>query len=62
MPMKKRAIEYNVITHNGPDAGLYFEFLPYSQEEGGFEKLGLSVCQSNPDAAAEILRERLDNF
>jgi galactose-1-phosphate uridylyltransferase len=61
MPMINRAIAYNVITHNGPGAGLYFEFLPHSQEEGGFEKLGLSVCQSNPDAAANILRERMDS-
>lgn len=60
LPAKQRAIAYNVVTHNGPGAGLYFEFLPYSQEEGGFEKLGLSVCQSNPTLACEQLKELVD--
>jgi len=57
MPQMGREIAYNVITHNGPGAGLYFEFLPYTQETGGFEHLGLSVCQSNPLAASQKLRK-----
>jgi len=57
MPQMGREIAYNVITHNGPGAGLYFEFLPYTQETGGFEHLGLSVCQSNPLAASQQLRK-----
>ena len=60
LPLRRRSIAYNVIVHNGPGAGLYFEFLPYTQEEGGFEKLGLSVCQSNPAKASEQLRGILD--
>jgi galactose-1-phosphate uridylyltransferase len=59
LPLRHRAIAYNVLTHNGPGAGLYFEFLPYTQEEGGFEKLGLSVCQSNPTKASELLKDIL---
>ena len=35
MADSEREVAYNVITHNGPGAGLYFEFLPYTQEEGG---------------------------
>ncbi|MEJ2487320.1 MAG: hypothetical protein P8Y72_15300 [Anaerolineales bacterium] len=54
-------ISYNVITHNGPGAGLYFEFLPRSQTEGGFELIGLSVCQSSPEIAAEQIRETLNS-
>ncbi|MFL7891333.1 MAG: hypothetical protein AB8I56_04645 [Anaerolineales bacterium] len=57
LPVKRRPIAFNVVIHNGPGAGLYFEFLPYSQEEGGFEKLGLSVCQSNPALACDQLKE-----
>jgi galactose-1-phosphate uridylyltransferase len=57
MPQMGREIAYNVITHNGPGAGLYFEFLPYTQETGGFEHLGLSVCQSNPLAASQKIRK-----
>lgn len=55
MPRLDRDTSYNVVTHNGPGAGLYFEFLPYTQETGGFEHLGVYVCQANPhDTAAQI--------
>ena len=57
MPAIGRQIAYNVVTHNGPGAGLYFEFLPYTQETGGFEHLGLIICQANPGQAAAELRE-----
>jgi len=55
-------ISYNVITHNGPGAGLYFEFLPRSQTEGGFELIGLSVCQSSPEIAAQQIRKTLNSI
>ena len=45
-----------MVTFNGPGAGLYFEFLPYTQEMGGYEHLGLIMCQANPAAVAEHLR------
>lgn len=57
MPKVGREIAYNVITNNGPGAGLYFEFLPYTQEIGGVEHLGLFVCQEAPERAAARLRE-----
>lgn len=61
MPRLGRELAFNVITHNGPGAGLYFEFLPYTQETGGLEHLGLSVCQADPvQAAAELRRFLLD--
>lgn len=59
MPGLNKETAYNVITHNGPGAGLYFEFLPYTQETGGFEHLGLIVCQENPSQAALRLREMM---
>jgi hypothetical protein len=55
-----RETAYNVITHNGPGAGLYFEFLPYTQETGGFEHLGLYICQANPGDTASQLKEFLN--
>jgi galactose-1-phosphate uridylyltransferase len=64
MPQIGRETAYNITTHNGFGAGLYFEFLPYTQEMGGFEHLGLYLCQGNPAAAAaharEILQQDLD--
>lgn len=57
MPRMGREIAYNVIANNGPGAGLYFEFLPYTQEIGGVEHLGLFVCQELPERAAARIRE-----
>jgi galactose-1-phosphate uridylyltransferase len=57
MPKVGREIAYNVITNNGPGAGLYVEFLPYTQEIGGVEHLGLFVCQELPERAAACLRD-----
>jgi galactose-1-phosphate uridylyltransferase len=59
MPDMGRETAYNVITHTGPGAGLYFEFLPYTQEIGGYEQLGLYICQGNPLDTAARLREFL---
>ncbi|MFN2351701.1 MAG: hypothetical protein ABR497_07110, partial [Kiritimatiellia bacterium] len=47
---------FNILVHNAPGGGLYFEFLPFTQEYGGFERLGLFVCQSAPRPAAVNLR------
>ncbi|MCD4738108.1 MAG: hypothetical protein K8R89_02465 [Anaerolineae bacterium] len=59
MPRMGRETAYNVVTHNGPGAGLYFEFLPYTQEIGGYEHLGLFSCQERPENVAAQLRETL---
>jgi galactose-1-phosphate uridylyltransferase len=59
MPKINRELAYNVITHNGPGAGLYFEFLPYTQETGGLEQLGLISCQADPYESAKFLRSLL---
>lgn len=54
-----KEIAYNVIVHNGTGHGLYCEFLPYTQETGGYEHLGLSVCQLDPLTSSARLREFL---
>ncbi len=59
MPQIGRELAYNVVCHNGPGAGLYFEFLPYTQETGGFEHLGLYICQNNPASVAAHLRQEM---
>ena len=51
-----REVAYNVVTNNGPGAGLCFEFLPYTQEMGGLEHLGLYICQESPATVAAELR------
>ena len=60
MPGIGRTPAYNITLNNGPGAGLYFEFLPFTQETGGFEQLGLWICQNNPETAAVELRNFLN--
>ena len=45
---------YNVIFHNGPDVGLYTEIFPYTQETGGYEHLGMYLCQGSPENTVEM--------
>ena len=52
-----REVAYNIIGNNGPGAGLYFEFLPYTQEMGSFEHLGLVTSEAEPVVAAADLRK-----
>ncbi len=61
MPRSGRELAYNVVTHTGAGAGLYFEFLPYTQEIGGYEHLGLYICQGNPQEVAATLRAYLES-
>ena len=56
MPEMDKEIAFNVVTHNGAGTGIYFEFLPYTQETGGFEQLGLAICQADPLRTAEQIR------
>ncbi|NHZ72370.1 MAG: hypothetical protein GWP17_04725 [Aquificales bacterium] len=57
MPAIGRELAYNVIVNNGLGAGLYFEFLPYTQEIGGYEHLGFYACQADPAQVAQQIRE-----
>ena len=50
---------YNVLLHNGPGAGIYLEFLPYTQETGGYEHHGLFICQATPVDDASTLRDMI---
>jgi hypothetical protein len=59
MPKMGKEYAYNALVHTGPGAGLYVEFLPYTQEDGGYEKLGLWVCQESPEGAADVLRKTI---
>jgi galactose-1-phosphate uridylyltransferase len=62
MPRMGKETAYNMVVHNGPGAGLYFEFLPYTQETGGFEHLGLWVCQGNTRQVVDVLRRKVQEL
>lgn len=51
-----KPIAYNIAGHTGPGAGIFFDFLPYTQETGGFEHLGLYVCQNTPELCAANIK------
>lgn len=59
LPEMGREPAFNVITNTG--SGIYFEFLPFTQEFGGFEHIGLYMCQMTPVQAVEILKIKLRN-
>ncbi|MBI1850005.1 MAG: hypothetical protein HYR85_06640 [Planctomycetes bacterium] len=55
----RRTFTYNLVFHTGPIGRFYVEMLPYSQETGGFEHLGLYVCQGTPAGTADLYREAI---
>jgi len=57
MPQMGKAPAYNINVNNGPGAGVYLELLANTQLTGGFEHIGLWVCQANPNAVAAQLRQ-----
>ena len=57
MPKIGRETAYNFVIHNGPGAGLYVEFLPYTQEYGGYEHTGIYLCQGWPQDVADSLQK-----
>lgn len=61
MPRMKKEFAYNFVFHTGPLGTMYIEVLPYTQEEGGFEKSGLNVCQSSPEISTELYKPYFRN-
>lgn len=60
MPLLGRRPTYNMVVHVGPVGALYVEIHPYTQETGGYEHLGLYVCQGTPGSSAIMLREAME--
>lgn len=59
--MKKMGLQpaYNMIINNGPGCGLYIEFLSQTQKMGGYEQIGLFVCQASASDSAKQLRQQI---
>ena len=57
MPQMGKAPAYNININNGPGAGVYLELLASTQLTGGFEHIGLWVCQASPHEVAAQLRQ-----
>jgi len=62
IPTYYRPAAFNFAIHNGPDSDVHVEFFPVTQTLGGFERLGMWVCQERPIDSAEKLRRRFDRL
>lgn len=61
MEKMELAPAYNMIVNNGPGCGLYIEFLAQTQKMGGYEQIGLFVCQASASESATLLREHINS-
>jgi len=50
---------WNLVCHAGPGCGPVFELRPFTQPLGGYEHLGLYLCEERPATSAGRLREAL---
>ena len=59
--MERRAGEpaWNMILHTGPGCAPLLELRPFTQPLGGFEQLGLWLCEERPETSAGRLRDAL---
>lgn len=62
MPATGRDFAFNIVFHTGPIGTMYLEVLPYTQEDGGFERAGLNVCQSLPRESARLHRDCIEKY
>ncbi len=57
MPGMGRELAYNWVIHEGDIGGMYIEILPWTQEMGGYEQLGIYLCQGHPESTANYYQE-----
>jgi galactose-1-phosphate uridylyltransferase len=57
MPRMGRELAYNWVIHEGDVGGMYVEILPWTQEMGGYEQLGMYLCQGRPESTVNYYRE-----
>ncbi len=57
MPKMGRELAYNWVIHEGDLGGMYVEILPWTQEIGGYEQLGIYLCQGHPESTTNYYRE-----
>jgi len=62
LPKLGKEVSFNMAIHTGPDSKAYAEFFPVVQASGGFERIGLWICQLSADHAAVQLKELYDQL
>ncbi|GAA5215615.1 hypothetical protein ACFSJ3_11125 [Corallincola platygyrae] len=56
MPALNCVPAFNYAWHIGPGNDLYVEFFPITQAMGGFERMGMWICQQRPEDSAALLK------
>lgn len=51
---------WNLVCHTGPGCGPLFELRAFTQPLGGYEHLGLYLCEERPETTAARLREAIN--
>jgi hypothetical protein len=59
MAASGREPAWNLVCHTGPGCGPLFELRPYTQPLGGYEHLGLYICEETPATSARRLSAAL---
>lgn len=59
MPEMGLELAYNLVFHTGPIGGMYIELLAYTQQVGGYEHLGIYICQGSPELTTNAYRKAL---
>jgi galactose-1-phosphate uridylyltransferase len=52
---------YNLVFHSGVSGTFYVEILPHTQEMGGYEQMGLYLCQGTARTSTEDYRQTLSD-
>lgn len=56
---KKIDFSYNLLFHIGPVGTLYIEIIPFVQTFGGYEQLGLYICEELPEVCRQELKKEM---
>jgi hypothetical protein len=52
---------WNLVCHTGPGCGPLFELRAFTQPLGGYEHLGLYLCEERPETSAARLRQAIND-
>ena len=60
MPGLGREVSYNLVFHLHPGAGAHIEVLPFTQEVGGYERLGVYLSHARPEDSHALYCSAID--
>lgn len=52
-----RQVAFNLVFHNSGAGAFFVEYLPFTQNNGGYEKQGFYICQDSPEKSAQFYKD-----